>query len=97
MLTRNWQAQGLVHGSMGEVAELNVTSGTVGVYFDRAPTTFNQGGFVGGGLLGWQVRTTQRPGAAPYGSALRVDIGRRDYTGARTLRDITAASLIRKA
>jgi ATP-dependent exoDNAse (exonuclease V) alpha subunit len=39
MLTRNWQAQGLVHGSMGEVAELNATSGTVGVYFDRAPTT----------------------------------------------------------
>ena len=52
--------------------------------FDRAPTTFNQGGWVGGGLLGWQVRTTRRAVGAPFGSALRIDIGRRDVWDVRT-------------
>lgn len=51
--------------------------------FDRAPTTFNQGGWVGGGLLGWQVRTARRAAGAPFGSALRFDIGRRDLWDVR--------------
>jgi alpha-L-fucosidase 2 len=51
--------------------------------FDRAPTTFNQGGWVGGGLLGWQVRTARRGAGAPFGSALRIDIGRRDVWDVR--------------
>jgi hypothetical protein len=51
--------------------------------YDRAPTTFNQGGWVGGGLLGWQVRTTRAAPGAPFGSALRIDVGRRDVWDTR--------------
>lgn len=51
--------------------------------FDRAPTTFNQGGWVGGGLLGWQVRTMPAVPSAPYGGALRFDISRRDVWDTR--------------
>jgi len=51
--------------------------------YDRAPTTFNQGGWVGGGLLGWQVRTTRAAPGAPFGGALRIDVGRRDVWDTR--------------
>jgi hypothetical protein len=62
--------------------------------FDRAPTTFAQGAWVGNGMLGATLRTTygnstgtEAGGAASavstWGSQLRIDVGRRDVWDTR--------------